>query len=208
MKWFARCGQVAGVTPTDSEMLAAAAGGDAAAFGCFYRCHEPLVLRYAVAHCANASDVADLVAETFVQALASASRYQPADGDAIPWLLGIARHALARQRRSFARRQRLVRRLGSLPAFGPDEAEAVDAAVDAARLAPGITKALGDLRAKDRELLLLVARDGLTPSQAASVLGVSANTARIRLSRVRKQLRGVLGEATPDHDQESRHADD
>lgn len=181
-----------GVTQTDGELLAAAAGGDSAAFGCFYRRHERRVLGYAVGHCANASDVADLVAETFLQALASAGRYRSTDGNALPWLLGIARHVAARQRRSFARRQHLLRRLDAVPSFSPDEADAVDAAVDAARLAPALTKALSDLRAKDRELLLLVARDGLEPAQAGEALGMNANTARVRLSRVRKRLRGVL----------------
>jgi RNA polymerase sigma-70 factor, ECF subfamily len=180
------------VTRTDGELQAAAARGDGAAFGCFYRRHERRVLAYAVGHCIGASDVADLVAETFLQALVSAGRFRSTDGDALPWLLGISRHMLARQRRSFVRRQRLLDRLSALPAFTPDEADAVDAAIDAARLAPALTMALNGLSAKDRELLLLVARDGLEPAQAGAVLGMTANAARVRLSRVRRRLHGVL----------------
>ena len=45
----------------DAERLAAAAAGDAGAFGSFYRRHEALVFAYAVHRCTNASDVADLV---------------------------------------------------------------------------------------------------------------------------------------------------
>ena len=194
---------------TDGELLAAAASGDSAAFGCFYRRHERRVVGYAVSHCANAGDVADLVAETFLQALASAGRYRSTDGNALPWLLGIARHEVARQRRSFARRQRLLCRLDAVPAFSPDEAGAVDAAIDAARLGPALREALSALRAKDRELLLLVARDGLEPAQAGEVLGMNPNTARVRLSRVRKRLRGVLTDpSAPGAHQEGPHAHD
>jgi RNA polymerase sigma factor (sigma-70 family) len=195
---------------TDGELLAATASGDSAAFGCFYRRHERRVIGYAVGHCANSGDVADAVAETFLQALASAGRYRSAaDDDALPWLLGIARHVVARQHRSFARRQRLVLRLGAAPAFSQDEADAVDAAVDAARLAPALSAALDDLRDKDRELLLLVARDGLNPAQAGAALGMNQNTARVRLSRVRGRLRGVLTDPpVADLDPEARHAHD
>jgi integrase/recombinase XerD len=126
------------------------------------------MLAYAIAHCANPSDVADLVAETFLAALTSAGRFRDVDGDAMPWLLGIARHVLSRQRRSFARQQRAQRRLGNLPMFSPDASEAITAAIDAARLSPALTRALAALPTKDRELLLLIARDGLQPASAGA----------------------------------------
>ena len=116
---------------------------------------------------------------------------------------------LARQRRSFIRRQRLVDQLSAVPAFTPDEASAVDAAIDAARLAPTLTTALSGLPAKDRELLLLVARDGLDPAQAGAALGMTPNAARVRLSRVRKRLQGILTDLpAPDPHPEVPHAHD
>jgi RNA polymerase sigma-70 factor (ECF subfamily) len=178
----------------DAELLAATAAGDAAAFGCFYRRHEALVLAYAVHRCMNASDVADLVGDTFIGALRSAPRFAERDGDAVAWLLTIARRVLAHQRRSFLRRQRLGHRLASLPTFSADEADVVEAALDAARLAPELSAALGTLSPKDQELLLLVHRDGLTPTQAGRVVGMNANTARLRLSRSRARLRERLGD--------------
>ncbi|HET9116873.1 MAG TPA: RNA polymerase sigma factor [Pseudonocardiaceae bacterium] len=182
---------------SDGQLLAATAGGDAEAFGRFFRRHEQRILGYAIAHCANASDVADVVAEIFLAALRSAVRFIDHDGDAIAWLFGIARHVLAHHRRSFARRQRLVGRLEALrPTLTPDEAEAVDVAIDAARLAPRLAAALNTLRAKDRELVQLVSSDGLSPAQAGAVLGMNPNTARVRLSRARARLREAL--ADPD----------
>jgi RNA polymerase sigma factor (sigma-70 family) len=180
---------------SDGQLLAATAAGDAEAFGRFYRRHEQRVLGYAIAHCANANDVADVVGETFLAALRSASRFTDRDQDAIGWLIGIARHVVAHQRRSFARRQRITGRLQALPHFCPDEAAAVDAAIDAARLAPRLATILSTLAAKDRELLELVSADGLTPAQAGAALGMNPNTARLRLSRARARLRDALAQA-------------
>jgi RNA polymerase sigma factor (sigma-70 family) len=184
---------------SDADLLEATARGDAEAFGRFYRRHEQRVLCYAIARCANAGDVADAVGETFLGALGSAARFSGggsnADDDAIPWLFGIARRVLAHQRRSFTRRQRLVRRLERLPSLNPDEAEAVEAAIDAARLAPRLAAAMATLRPKDRELLRLVGGDELSPAQAGAVLGMNANTARVRLSRARARMQSLLAAA-------------
>jgi RNA polymerase sigma factor (sigma-70 family) len=183
---------------SDGQLLAATARGDADAFGRFYRRHERQILSYAIAHCANASDVADVVGETFLGALRAARRFTDDGGDAVPWLFGIARRVLAHQRRSFTRRERLVRRLHEEPLLTTDEAAALAAAIDAARLAPALAAALRTLRAKDHELILLVSRDGLSPAQAGAVLGMNPNTARLRLSRARARLRDALAGADPD----------
>ncbi len=181
-----------GMGESDAGLLAATARGDAEAFGRFYCRHEHQVLGYAIARCSNASDVADAVGETFLVALGAAARFSDDGGDAVPWLFGIARRVLARQRRSLARRHRLVRRLETLPSFTSAEAEAVDAAVDAARLAPRLAAALAKLRPQDQELLRLVGNDGLSPAQAGAVLGMNPNTARIRLSRARARVKDLL----------------
>jgi RNA polymerase sigma-70 factor (ECF subfamily) len=182
------------VSRTDAELLAATAAGDADAFGSFYRRYEALVLAYGIHRCTNAGDVADLVGDTFMGALRSASRFAERDGDAAAWLLTIARRALAHQRRSFRRRQRLRDRLAGVPTFSADEAEAVEASLDAARLAPGLYSELRTLSPKDQELFMLVHRDGLTPTQAGRVVGINANAARLRLSRARARLRDRLGD--------------
>jgi DNA-directed RNA polymerase specialized sigma24 family protein len=59
-------------------------------------------------------------------------------------------------------------------------------------MAPQLVAAIATLRPKDQELLRLVARDGLSPSQAGAVLGINPNTARLRLSRARARVRVVL----------------
>ena len=51
-----------------------------------------------------------------------------------------------------------------------------------------LADAFARLSEDDRETLLLVGWDGLTPKQAAEVLGCTANTFAARLSRARRRL--------------------
>src|SRR6185437_5496684 len=100
--------------------------------------------------------------------------------------LAVARRALANRRRTTARQVTLHWRLGAErtgPALGPAERSEIDGAV---------LGALGQLNERDREALLLVAWEGLTPAQAAVVLGVRPNTFSTRLSRARRRFRRAL----------------
>jgi RNA polymerase sigma-70 factor (ECF subfamily) len=48
------------------------------------------------------------------------------------------------------------------------------------------------LRPDDRELLMLVGWDGLTPTEAAGVVGIAPGAARMRLARARQRFRELL----------------
>jgi RNA polymerase sigma-70 factor (ECF subfamily) len=62
----------------------------------------------------------------------------------------------------------------------------------------GLTRALARLSESDRELLLLIAWDGLSPAQAATVLAIKPATARVRLSRARRRLTQALSRERSD----------
>lgn len=177
----------------DSVVLAAVAAGDPDALAVLWHRHAATVIRFCIRRCETADDVADAVAETFLVAWRAAGRYRPETPTAAPWLLGIARRTVARQHRTVAgsRRlaQRLARRADGWPRFADEEYAAVDAAVDAAQQAPAIKAALRALPARERQVLELVAYDELDPTEAARVLGVSPNAARLRLARARRRLR-------------------
>jgi len=64
-------------------------------FADLYREHFVAVYRYHHARTGCVADAQDLTAETFRAALEGFSRYQPAKGSPIAWLMGIARHKLA-----------------------------------------------------------------------------------------------------------------
>jgi RNA polymerase sigma-70 factor (ECF subfamily) len=148
-------------------------------FELLYARHAPAVKAYVLRR-SGASSADDVVAEVFVVCW---RRFHELPPDALPWLLGVARRVLSTQRRSERRRAALEDRLAGT-AVGPSEGAAAEDRTLAA--------ALARLSGADRELLLLIAWDGLLPTQAAAVLGVKPATARVRLMRARRRLSQAL----------------
>jgi RNA polymerase sigma-70 factor (ECF subfamily) len=126
----------------------------------------------------------DAVAETF---LAAWRRFDELSEDPLPWLIGAARKALANQRRSALRQARLTGRLAALPHEPAGSPDRLDRSTTT-------RSALERLCPKDREVVLLIGWDGLTPTQAASSLGISAVSFRVRLHRARRRFERLLGE--------------
>jgi DNA-directed RNA polymerase specialized sigma24 family protein len=78
-----------------------------------------------------------------------------------------------------------------------DPWDEVDEDLDAGRLRAALMGGLNALRPEDREMLLLVAWEGLTPSEAAITLGIPAGTARWRLHRARRIFRTEFADSQP-----------
>ena len=155
-----------------------------------YRDCGTAVLGYALRRAASREDALDVVAETFAAAWRRRTDLPPDPGDARPWLFGIARNCLANSLRSSGRAGRLGERLAAAfePGAVPDPAVVHEQAADAQR----VRAALQSLSEEDRELLTLVAWEGLSPAEVATALGLSAGTARVRLHRARGRLRASL----------------
>ena len=134
------------------------------------------------------SDADDLLAETWLRAYAARRTYDAARGSVRVWSFGVARHVLLAH----------WRRVVDLPHDSAAHEETTDPWADvddrlaAAAVAPALRGAIAELPAVERELLLLVAWDGLTPTEAAAVVGVPAPTARTRLFRARQRIRERL----------------
>jgi RNA polymerase sigma-70 factor (ECF subfamily) len=141
-----------------------------------YARHGPAVMAYALRR-ADPDLAQDVVAETFTVVW---RRFDDCPSESLPWIYGIARNVIANQRRSQRRQVRVVARI-----------------VETLDLTPGgtgdaIREALAALDRRDRELLMLIAWEGLSPREAAAALGCSANAARIRLHRARRKLEREL----------------
>src|SRR5580704_17111219 len=149
-------------------------------FELLYARHAPAVKAYVLRR-SDASSADDVVAEVFVVCW---RRFHELPPDALPWLLGVARRVLSTQRRSERRRAALEDRLAGTAVEAVEGTTTGEDCVLAA--------ALARLSDADRELLLLIAWDGLLPTQAAAVLGVKPATARVRLMRARRRLSHVL----------------
>jgi RNA polymerase sigma factor (sigma-70 family) len=158
-----------------------------ARFAKLYREEGRAILEYALRRVEEREDAADVVAETFLVAWRRLGEVPLGDGARL-WLYGVARLTLANLHRAERRRTRLGRRLAETlrTELSTDPAPAGEAAE--------VLRAIGELGDEDRELLLLVSWEGLTPGEAARVLGITALAARSRLHRARRKLRRLLEE--------------
>jgi RNA polymerase sigma-70 factor (ECF subfamily) len=112
--------------------------------------------------------------------------------DLLPWLYSVARRELANRRRGDRRRRSLVTRLSARRASPTTSPDAADSAVEGAVA----RAALARLRPDDREVLMLVAWEGLDAERAAAVLGVTPATFAVRLHRARRRLESELSKAS------------
>lgn len=140
----------------------------------------------------------DLVAETFLAAFGQRDRYDLARPDAGPWLYGIATNLARQHVRTEVREYRLRASVGVEP--DPDgHADRVAAQVTAAAMRRLLAAALAGLSEGDREVLLLVAWEGLMYDEVAEALAIPVGTVRSRLHRARRQVRAALTKEAVNH---------
>lgn len=153
--------------------------------------HAVDVRRYLYRRLTGTADPASTADDLTADVLLIAWRRQadvPA-GAELPWLYAVARRVLA----NFRRRPEdvLVADLGALDAI--DEADPAEIVTGDAALAD----AWRSLLPRDREVLRLVAWEGLNGAQLATALGISEGGAAAALSRARSRfeefLAGVQG---------------
>jgi RNA polymerase sigma-70 factor (ECF subfamily) len=134
----------------------------------------------------------------WVRAFAARGGYDPGYDDARPWLYGIARNVLRAHWRAGRGADRAA------PEVPVDPWDDVVDRLDSAARAQLLVSAVRALPANERDVLLLVAWEQLTPAEAAVALGVPPGTARSRLHRARAALRLVLARAPGASAEESR----
>lgn len=138
----------------------------------------------------------DIVSEVFTTAWSRRRDFNHG-ASPLPWLYGIANNVVRNHHRSAGRHLRLIDQLEAQPAppganRGVDGGEAGDVE---------LLDALERLSADDRELLRLLAWEGLSHAEIGIVLGCSTNAVGIRIHRARKRLAEELGrDGDPDQD--------
>ena len=150
-----------------------------------FRDHYADILAFALRRIAGRQAAEDAASETF--AVVWRHRDQIPDPP-LPWLYAIAVRVIANQRRSVRRRGNLEQRLAheaGTEAPAPEPNEAVHLRTDFAT-------AFQLLSQSEREVLSLIAWDGLTPREAAVVLDCSYGAFRVRFHRARRKLRKHL----------------
>jgi RNA polymerase sigma factor (sigma-70 family) len=171
---------------TDGTLIERSARGRPDAFVEVVSRHEAAVHAF-LARRAGPQAAADLLGEVWVRAFAGRGGYDPAYPDARPWLYGIARNVL----RSHWRAEDHPAPEWTLAEAAADPWDELVDRLDSAARVRALTDAVRALPPGERDVLLLVAWEQLTPAQAATVLGVPPGTARSRLHRARAALRLV-----------------
>lgn len=147
----------------------------------------------------------DLGAATFEAAFRGRRTYSTDRGSVLAWLYGIATNQVRHHRRAEVRRLKAMARLEPADGAGIDNTEGVAASVDAAILLTQVAAALARIGRTHRDVLLLVAVQGMSHDDAAAALGISGGTLRSRLSRARAELRHHLAAAS--NNEPSSHPD-
>lgn len=127
-------------------------------------------------------DARDVAADTFMVVW---RRVAEVPQEPLPWVLAVARNQMRNAVRGQQRRHVLQVRLQTRTDRSHSSGGVYPAGEDEGQQ---LREALAVLSAADREVLLLIAWDGLDPAEAAQVLGLSPGTFRVRLHRARRRL--------------------
>jgi RNA polymerase sigma factor (sigma-70 family) len=149
--------------------------------------YAPLA-KYARHRGLNNDEADDLIASTF-EVVWRRLDSVPDDNEAVLWLYGIAFNQLRNLRRTKRRQARLTARLPPV-AITNSPSEGGEFSIDS------IKAAIAALGVEDREVILLVAAEGLSAAEVGVVLRCGEATARSRLHRARKRLAKHLAEGS------------
>lgn len=150
-----------------------------------FRDHYAELLAFALRRVSDRAVAEDVVADVFAVAW---RRRDCIPDPALPWLYAIARHVIANEYRSARRRRDLDTRLAH---EARPLAPATDPA-DALGRRDAFSAAFARLTEPEREVLRLIAWDGLSTRDAARVLGCSPGAFRVRFHRARRKLEKQL----------------
>jgi RNA polymerase sigma factor (sigma-70 family) len=180
------------MTEGSDEDLLAAIGMDPGALPAFYLRHIARVTAMGVRRFDQPEDVADFVANVFLEVLRSAGGFDPDRGHAVAWLYGLGSNVAAAMYRQRARALRAEQQLQGRALLDADDYARVEERIDAASDLRRTYAAMQRLAYQDRRVLELVAVDGLSAVEAAQALSISPVAARVRLTRARRRLRAAL----------------
>lgn len=176
---------------SEADLVAGLRQGDATAFDAAYLAYQPRLFAF-VARLLGRRDLADdLTQETWMRLATHAGRLR-AETQLGPWLFTVARNlTLSYRRWTILDRGRL--QMARVYARDHDAASPLDLAA-AGETERQLEAALLALPDKYREVLLLVAVDGMAHDVAAKVVDLRPDAFRQRLSRARAMIEEQLNQ--------------
>ncbi|WP_109506779.1 ECF RNA polymerase sigma factor SigK [Nocardioides speluncae] len=173
------------------ELLRRSARGDEAAFGRLYDATASRVFGLVLRVVRDPAQAEEVTQEAYLDVWRTASRFDPAHGSAVSWLLTIGhRRAVDRVRsaEAAARRDATYHR-ESEPVAHDATAEAAQIGLEAKR----VRRALAALTAVQREALELAYFGGYTHTEVAAMLDLPVGTAKTRIRDGLIRLRDAMG---------------
>jgi len=163
---------------------------DPRTFRAWYDTVAPRVYAYLMSRCGSAVVAEELTQQTFIAAVRQAPSYDGRD-DAVPWLIGIARHHLASHFRTLEREERRHQRMVL------QELSVTDEGREWARIRQrdAVARTLRTLPAMQRAVLVLRFFDRLSVRDIATEIGRSESATESLLGRARVAFERAYEEA-------------
>ncbi|WP_199428838.1 RNA polymerase sigma factor SigM [Qaidamihabitans albus] len=193
--------------PTDADLIAAHAAGDAHAFSELVRRHRDRMWAVALRTVRDPEEAADALQDAFISAYRAAANFR-AESQVTTWLHRIVVNAcLDRMRR------RQARPTVPLPETGHNEPAVPRDSMAERETRLVVQSALEQLPDDQRMPIVLVDVEGYSVAETAKLLGIAEGTVKSRCARGRAKLAKVLGHLrNPDNDagvptHESKHGE-
>ncbi len=174
--------------PDDPSWVAGLVRGDASAFDAVFAAYQRRIYGYFARMTRRADLAEDLTQDVFLRLARSARALRP-DTHLAAWLFTVAHNVLVSHARAAKVTAALASELTDRP---PPEHPSPFAAAAQSATQERVERALAALPPAYREVLLLVALEGLSPTEAGAALGLSPAATRQRLHRARALLTPAL----------------
>ena len=174
------------------DLLARVGLGDRDSFDRLYDVMAPKVYGLSLKVLKDPAHAEEVTQEVLLQVWRHASRFDPAKGTALGWIMTIAhRKAVDRVRSEHASRARLDKAMAMQPTVAPDgPAEGVMAHIERQRVRSALAK-LSDLQ---RQAIELAYFGGYTYREVAELIDAPLGTVKTRMRDGLLKLREALGE--------------
>ena len=176
----------------DADDLAAARGGDAVAFGRIIRRHQRRLFAVLVRRMGSVSDAEDVLQNTCLLAWRKLDQFR-GEAKLSTWLTRIALTQAASHTRRAGRRQPrpsldALAQGSAVPDPAPTPAADAEARDEARHRRAAIERAIGQLPADQRDVVVLKEFDQRSYQEIAAIIDCPVGTVRSRLHRARQEL--------------------